>query len=69
MSEKPKDGPSPRSYFWVKGVIPVAVGTAMMLFPIFVPPPPGLDLLAVLAALIPLLYGVAEILHYWRRRG
>lgn len=64
-----KDGPLPRSYFWVKGVVPVVVGIVMVLFPVFVPPPPGLYALAVLAALIPLIYGVAEIRHYWWRRA
>src|SRR3989344_2502992 len=48
MSEKPKDGPLPKSHFWVNSIIPMAVGMVMMFFPVFVPPPLGTDGLTIL---------------------
>lgn len=69
MSEKPKDGPLPKSHFWVNGVIPMAVGMVMMFFPVFVPPPPGTDGLTILLAAIPLFYGASEIRRYRGRKA
>ena len=68
MSEKPKDGPLPKSHFWVNGIIPMAVGMVMMFFPVFMPPPLGTDGLTILLAAIPLFYGATEIRHYRRRK-
>lgn len=75
MSEKPKDGPLPKSHFWVKGIIPMAVGMVMMFFPVFVPPPTtalgetGTELFTILLAAIPLFYGAGEIHHYRSRKA
>ncbi|MDO8664833.1 MAG: hypothetical protein Q7K44_04820 [Candidatus Liptonbacteria bacterium] len=64
----------PKSHFWIHGIVPIIIGMGMALLPKFIPfPSQESGELIIVVALIPIIYGMSEIIRYlgryWRSKS